>query len=904
VKGALHGERATVTFLLTDIAGSTVLWERHPDRMGSVVARHDELIAEAVQARSGQLVKSRGEGDSTFSVFALPSDAVEAAVAVQRALRDESWPNGIRIVVRAAIHTGDSEVREADFYGPTVNRCARMRGAAHGGQTVCSAATAQLVADGLPGGMSLRDLGIHRFRDLTAAEHVYQLCAEDIPNDFPSLRSIGAARHNLPASRTSFVGRDDEIGLIEEQLRRHRLVTLVGVGGCGKTRLALEVARRQTDRFSDGVFLVDLAPVSDPEVVPAAVAGAIGLALGPGVARDQLLASLRRQETLLLMDNCEHLIDACGQLADELLDQCSNVKVLATSREALGLNGEQIYSISSLQLPGGVGGDESDAVRLFCDRARSARDDFVLDVVNIVDVEEICRRLDGIPLAIELAAAQLSYLSPHQLSDRLGARLTLLTGGRRRVQRQQTLAATLDWSHDLLSDAERVLLRRLAVFSGAFALEAVEEICAEAPGASNHLVRSLVAKSLVVAEGGADVTYRLLETVRIYAEEHLLASGEADALRTRHRDYYLRWLESLPADECMFGDTAVVSEQHNLRTALTWSDCQGRPDLVLRIAARMVKIWDIYDAEEGVRWLTIGLRGLDTLDTDRQVCALTVRAYIAVVALENPELRDECLDRAIALAGDNPGFWSSAAHALRCLLLSEQGFSRGDVSDQIEGHGRQALDLATSPGARLFALSWLGHARVSCWNLDGAISATCEGIAVAREIGSSWVGYLAPILSVMYHVAGELDLAAENALISRDPPLLALQGSSQLYVCLPLPLSLAAQGRHDEAIDLIRTDVRDRSSAAVAGTTEAAVTVLGAMAALRGDWDTATLLLGSARAAFEKGVARSPIDVALYFHYAMKALEVLGEDAVRIGKDGAQLSPHAALEVGLRAAAR
>src|SRR2546423_8159190 len=463
---------------MTDVEGSTRMWEERPDVAGPAVARHEELISAVTGDSGGVLVKSKGEGDSTFSVFADARDAARAAVESQRALQREPWPPDGEIRVRAAIYTGEAELRAGDYYGAVPNRCARLRAAAHAGQVVCSEATAETLT-GLPPEISLRDLGLHRLRDVARAERVFQLDHPDLRVDFPPLRTLGV-RHNLPAERTNFIGRDPDLRAIAEHLETHRLVTLTGVGGCGKTRLGIKAAVGEFERVPDGVFFTDLSAAAHAGVVAAAVAGAVGLprmALGTESGRPaaELIDFLSTREVLLVLDNLQHPIHPCADLVDKILNRCPGVTVLATSREPLDLLGEQVHPVSPLPVPPDdvlEPSEISDSVRLFCDRALSVRPDFVMSDANAPDVAEICRRLDGIPLAIELAAAQVAHLSPRQIVERLANRLQLLAAGRFRAERHGSLQATLEWSHGLLTEDEQAVLRRLAAFQSSFSPEA------------------------------------------------------------------------------------------------------------------------------------------------------------------------------------------------------------------------------------------------------------------------------------------------------------------------------------------------------------------------------------------------------------------------------------------------
>ncbi len=522
----------TVTLLLADVEGSTRLWETQPEEMTAAVARLDQAVAGAIAAHGGIRPVEQGEGDSFVIAFARASDAVACALDLQRAPLAP-------IKLRIGLHTGEVRLRdEGNYIGPTINRTARLRDLAHGGQTVLSGATEPLVVDQLPPGVGLTELGTHPLRDLPRPERVVQLCHPDLRNDFPPLRTAATVvSHNLPVQLTSFVGRQAEMKSLREALAGNRLVTLTGAGGAGKTRLAVHVAAELAGEFGDGVCYVDLAPITHPDLVPVTAARALGLPDQPGRSTmDTLLRFVRDRQMLVVLDNCEHLLDASAALVVALLGGAPGLTLLATSREPLGVTGEATWQVPSLSLA-------DDAIELFADRARLARTDFTITDDNSAAVAEICRRLDGMPLAIELAAARVRALSLTEIVDGLHDRFRLLTGGSRTaVRRQQTLRASVDWSHALLTDTERILFRRLAVFLGGFDLEAAQAV-AGAGDIERYQVLDqltlLVDKSLVVAENtGGPTRYRLLETVRQYALEKLGESGEADAVRSRHCDYY------------------------------------------------------------------------------------------------------------------------------------------------------------------------------------------------------------------------------------------------------------------------------------------------------------------------------------------------------------------------------
>jgi predicted ATPase/class 3 adenylate cyclase len=894
----------TVTFLMTDVEGSTRLWEEAPGIAGAVIERHDALIAAEVGDSGGVLLKSKGEGDSTFSVFADACDGVVAAVELQRALRRESWPRGGDIRVRAALYTGDAELRDGDYHGVAPNRGARLRAAAHGGQTICCQATEKLVAGRSPPGVSLRDLGLHRLRDLARAERVFQVDHPELPQEFPPLRSLGV-RHNLPSQRTSFVGRDADLAAVQKHLQGGRLVTLTGIGGCGKTRLAIEVASDHLEGFPDGVFFVDLAPVSDGAGVPGTVAAVVGftrmaLGTGSGLAASELIDFLSMREVLLVIDNCEHVIDACASLVDEILERCPGVSVLATSREALDLQGEQTYPVAPLAVAEDPS-EGSPSMRLFCDRASLARPDFAMTSADASDVAEICRRLDGIPLALELAAAQVPHLSPHQIVERLDDRFRLLARGRGRARRQQTMHGTLGWSHELLAEDERVVFRRLAVFPGSFSHRAADEVCDDR--AAYGSLRALVRKSLVVMEDdGVDRRFRLLETVRVYAEARLVEAGEDSLIRNRHRGHYLAWAESIPPEKTYLDpDGSIRRERHNLRAALRWSEAQGRPDLVGRIASTMNRVW-IADIREGRRWLSVGLEGLDDLDLDQRVRLLAIAAHVAVLAIQ---ARDgDLARRAVEASEQRPGVWSSLAHSLLCLNAGLRGLSTKDpgVAKEVERLGLKAVELAPEPVSRELAWFWLGQARVLVDDFEGAIDALEKGSVEVLPGGDMSAVSLA-MLAGMLHLTGRHEdafaAAAEVVERAKSFPRSGLW-SWVLYCSLPHALELSQHGRHAEAISFVRDLLEESGTPRTPGVMTSVVVVLAALALLRDDEDRGGLLLAYAgRSLVEQGI-RTPIDLALYTHYLERLRGSIDKAAERRNrKRAAKMTMSDAIAYGL-----
>ncbi|MCW3099618.1 MAG: adenylate/guanylate cyclase protein [Chthonomonadaceae bacterium] len=579
--------------MFTDIEGSTRLWEEHPNAMRAALARHDELLRQAIEGNSGVVFKT--VGDAFCAAFATASDALAAAVASHLLLRNEEWGETGVLRVRIGLHTGEAEERGGDYFGQTLNRVARLQAVGHGQQTLLSQNTYQLVCHSLPTDVTLQDMGRHRLKDLLAPEHVWQLLHPALPTAFPPLKSLDYLPTNLPRQMTSFIGREREMREVKRLLPSTPLLTLVGSGGAGKTRLAVQVGAEALDEYKDGVWLVELAALSDPDLLPQAVASVLGLREEPGRPLLQTIQDyLRDRQLLLLLDNCEHLVGACALLADTLLKTCPRLSILASSREPLGIAGEHPWRVPSLltPAPNELPGEEKDlaavlmeydACRLFVERAVVQRQDFVLTRRNVPVVAHLCRQLDGIPLAIELAAARVRSLSVEEINARLDNRFRLLTGGSKAaLPRQQTLRALIDWSYDLLNVQEKTLLCRLSVFAGGWTLGAAEQVGIGENGGGESieewevldLMTSLVDKSLVPAQvHGESTRYHLLETVRQYARERLDATGEGESVQARHGDYFLMIAEEacrkLVGSEQAHWLEVLEEEHDNVRQALT-----------------------------------------------------------------------------------------------------------------------------------------------------------------------------------------------------------------------------------------------------------------------------------------------------------------------------------------------
>ena len=582
------------TILFTDIEGSTRLWEQEPERMSQALAQHDVAARAAVEGNHGIVVKMIGDG--LYAAFADPVDGLNAVLMLQQSLSDPAVTNGIPLRVRCGLHLGAVQRRDNDYFGPPVNRTARIMGAAHGGQILLSQAVVDSLGARLPAEVTLRDLGGIRLKDLTAPERVYQIVHPQLRQDFPALRSLEATPNNLPQQLTSFVGRELEIAEAEMLLKSARLLTLLGMGGLGKTRLSLQIAADVLDAYPDGVWFLDLAPIRDPSLVQSVAAQTLSVQEEPGRPLTQTLcAHVKQRKLLIIFDNCEHLVSACAVLANALLRAAPEVRIIATSREALRVPGEQTYTVLPLAVPDRTAGVEalakSDAVQLFLDRARLHKPSFALTEREGPAVAELCARLEGIPLALELAAGRMRTLSVADINVRLRDRFKLLTGGGVvLLERQQTLRALVDWSYDLLQENERVLFDRLGVFAGGFELAALEEICGADPLTPEDvldLLTSLVDKSLVMAEKSDDVSrYRTLETIRDYARERLVQRCELAAMAVRHCNHYFVMAKAanrgLNGPEQAEWTRRLEAELDNLRAAIALA-LEGGVDSVIAV---------------------------------------------------------------------------------------------------------------------------------------------------------------------------------------------------------------------------------------------------------------------------------------------------------------------------------
>ncbi len=708
------------TLLFTDIEGSTRLWEQEAAGMSLALAEHDRLSRAAVAGHRGTIVKMTGDG--MYAAFAEPADALAATVSLQRSLDALAKAGLVALRVRAGLHLGLVERRDEDLFGSPVNRAARIMKAAHGGQILVSQAVVDRTRERLPDGASLRDLGAVRLRDLATSEHVYQLLHPELRQDFPALRSLEATPNNLPQQATSFIGRETELAEAKRLLDGTRLLTLLGMGGLGKTRLSLQIAADVLDRYPDGVWFVDLAPIRDPSLVPNATGHVLGIREDAGKPVTQSLCEHLREHTLLIvLDNCEHLVDACATLADTLLKAIPGIRILATSREALHIQGEQTYPVLPLRVPDRKAGAaallRSDAVQLFVERARLQKPDFAVTDDDAAAVGELCSRLDGIPLALELAAARLRSLSVAEINARLHDRFKLLTGGSRvALERQQTLRALVSWSYDLLHDDEQIVLDRLSVFSGGFDLQAAEAVCGADPIATEDvldLVNSLVDKSLIMVEQeGRASRYGLLETIKEFAHEHLtkrcslqktireFASerlkerDDVAATAARHCEYYLALAKTArprleQSDDAEWARRLEI-ELDNLRAAIALALAGGVDPVIavkLEVALMQFRIRRGYSTE----------------------ARNNVRAALALPGMREPNVaRGHALYLGGVLATNQGDYGEAKWMLAECLAI------------------RRALGASFDTAATLSTLSML-HMRQG----DVALARECEEEAIA-----------------------------------------------------------------------------------------------------------------------------------------------------------------------------
>jgi len=741
----------TVTLVFTDIEKSTRILQVLGDQYEGVLMEHQDLVRAALARHHGHEVGTAG--DSFFLAFAGARDAVAFAVEVQRTILSHPWPERTPLRIRIGMHTGTPALVHDQYVGLDVHRAARISSAGHGGQIILSDATHARAGGDLPDGVTLRDLGLHRLKDLQAWEHIYQVLHPDLSAVFPPLQSLDTLPNNLPRKLTSFIGREREIREVKRAVVESTLFTIVGIGGAGKTRLALQVAADLLAQCLHGAWVVELAPVSDPKQIPQAVAAALGIREYPGLTlRDSLMEYLAGRELLLVMDNCEHLIAGVVEFVEAVIAAAPRVRILCTSREPLGIPGERVWRIPPLALPAAgrrpdiAALSKTEAVRLFVERARAVAPEFELTPATAATVARICVRLDGIPLAIELAAARVRVLSVAQIAERLDDRFRLLAGASRTaLPHQQTLRAAMDWSYDLLTEPERALLRRLAVFAGGWTLEAAESICGDdgTAGVGGEaildLLTRLVDKSLVEVESGTAPRYRMLETVRQYGWEKLAAADELSAVRDRHLTWFAALAETasryLQGPQQKTWLDRLDGERDNFRAALAWA-MESAPEQALALTAAL--------------WRWSYLRGYLSIGADLTEQTLRIApaptparlealngAAVLTNATGNYRRAGELAAETIALArtfGDQRGA-ASGRLVLATAALGEGDFTRaGLLAEQALAGFRTAGDR----WGQALALSVLGDESLNRGEYERAMELYEESVAIFREVGDAW----------------------------------------------------------------------------------------------------------------------------------------------------------------------
>lgn len=866
----------TITLLFSDIEGSTKLWECASSAMDEALRRHDAIVRDAIDAESGYVFKT--VGDAFCAAFTTSDAAARATDTLQRALRAVSWPVGAEIRVRVALHTGACQERDGDYFGPTVNRTARLVAIGHGGQSVVSGATAELLSDMYGEWGTLEDLGQHRLKDLGRPEHVWQLTPRGVLDEFPPLRSLDNPDlpNNLPALLSSFIGREHELNEVRDLVQVSRLVTLTGAGGSGKTRLAMQSSAELLDGTGEGVWLVELAPVAEGEQVPLAVASVLGILEGIEISPlDTLLRALATQAVLIILDNCEHVIDACAKFADAVLRNCPKVHLLVTSREPLGVDGERVFRVPTMTLPGedvetveDLG--ESDAVTLFM--ARATDSGFALTDEGAPLVASVCKRLDGIPLALELGAARLSSMSLVQLSDRLDQRFRLLTGGSRTAMaHQQTLQAMVDWSYGLLNPMEQSVLRRLSVFSGGFELEAAEAVVSSETVDEfdvANLLHSLVEKSLVVADhDNVSVRFRLLETIRQYAAQELLKAGgenEVFEARDRHASHFeamatmagrefigplqARWLKQLDLDMDNYramlthlaSDPTRAREIMRVVTSLErYFQSRGHIEVIPFLLSALEDIGEARDAEVASAWVTASI-----------LIGWLFPSNWAEIAISS-----DCASRGLEMARElGERDIEARALAFRAMIAN---YSQDLVA--AVAYIEKALDLvSTSDNARLRVdvLAWsVNHriARQRGMSLEQRMDIELEMIAVATKLQDAMlIATLQGALAQSY--VAQKRLAEALTLWEASVASLEELGAHEL---LHSPRNNLLLGRchsraFDEALPLMRSCLRAERRTGFRRETGDLIFSAACIAAARGDGVRAATLHGAADALREE----------------------------------------------------
>jgi predicted ATPase/class 3 adenylate cyclase len=904
----------TVAFLFTDIEGSTQRWESHRQAMDDAVKRHDALLREAIDRHNGYVFKAIG--DAFCVAFARVSDAVTTACEAQRALSAEDFSAVGGLPIRIGLHAGEASERNGDYFGPAVNRVARLMSIGHGGQILVSGAIRDLAYSDLPAGASLLDLGSHRLKDLTEPEQVWQLTIAGLPAEFPSLRSLDTLPNNLPIQQTSFRGREHDLEEVKSLLGQHKLLTLVGSGGVGKTRLALQVGAEVLDQHPDGVWLADFAPITDPELVSSVIAQEIGMAQVEGRRVDESIPQwLKRKKLLLIFDNCEHVLEPIASIANAITRSCPDVRLLATSRQALGVRGEIVHRLPSLGIPEKLAGLSSaeaieyGAIALFVDRAKAADTRFILTDDTAPIVADICRRLDGIPLAIELAAARVKVLSIPNLAQRLNERFKILTGGSRdALPRQKTLSALIDWSYDLLTPQEQLLFNRVGIFAGGFSLDAATAVCSGEDLDEIQILdmlSSLTDKSLVVADtSGEHERYRLLESTAAYALEKLSAAGERETLARRHAEYF-RDQARAAAERYGTGSTVawvagVELELDNDRAALTWALTHGN-DGVLggAIAGALGGLWaNAGLTVEGRYWISLALERVSEAEQPQ----IAARLWYALSYLSSGKRRHDAAERAMQLyASVGDARWTARAQRYLAFALLQMG-----RLDEAKAAIEQALAAARASGDKVNVARCL-DAQANIAGDRGDVRAAralfAQALAAFKVLGDE-----SRTAIVLLNLA-ELEFAdghPEQALRAVSEALeIHLHGKNAAYIASGHTNSAAyriALGDLSAARDSAREGLRLARQVRREPSIAIALQHLALLAGLGGDAQRGAQLLGYVDAQYSAlGAQREPTEQWGYDKLMTALRETLSADEIaRLAADGAAWSEDQAVEEALK----
>jgi predicted ATPase/class 3 adenylate cyclase len=863
----------TVTFLFSDIEGSTQRWERTREAMAAGLQRHDNLMHAAIEAHDGYAFKTIG--DAFCVAFTLAADAIATALNAQRALAAEDFSAVGGLRVRMAVHTGHAEERDGDYFGPAVNRVARLLALGHGGQVLVSSATAEIVQDEMPAQSSLRDLGQHQLKDLARPEHVYELITDDLPSDFPSLRSLEAPRGNLPSQLTSFIGRESQVAEISALLSKARLVTVVGTGGVGKTRTVIQVAAELAAAYSDGTWFIDLAPITDSNLVSSALASVFEVrdTGGPRPLIDEVTLMLKDRTALLIFDNSEHVVAAAAEAVAHILRRCPKIAILATSREPLGVDGEETYPMPPLSVPPnseGILAEEAmryEAVALFVARATSAQKTFALTDANARFVTEIVRRLDGIALAIELAAPRIRAFSIQGLAKRLDERFHLLTSlSRTALPRHKTLRALIEWSYELLNKDEQRLFRWLSIFRGSFTLEAAQTVCTEELGDQEQglsLMVALVEKSLVATElRGEDQRYRLLETTREYAYERLTQADEANAAAGRHCQYFVDAAQrALKESREISFDLWVARNKgdvENYRAAIDWGLSQGNDvQAGAAIAADLGRFWIMSSPREGGVVLSRAMTAISWKTAPPLRARLAVAA--AGVTVPSPDSNSRMLKelaRAVTVFADD----SDRIGQISALYRQASILARSDQMPEALARFDEALALGRSlPNMDYVAeviaemAGWLG----SSGNPQKAKALLAEAMAIIRRRDERpGLAIIHSHMAEMCFAEGDIHGALENAREALaighgsnfEPALVSILHNAAEYLLAAGEVNAATEYARESLALAVRREAPFSAAHAIED--------LAQVKARRGDLDRAARLVGYADMMYARQAVR------------------------------------------------